>query len=172
MRTTLKLADYQAAFTVIEKKVKCDVKAYQVNRYMVFGVDTSIFRRAVNFDGQEGVDSTITAINNAEAPARLFFPTAFTGVTAPLKQTEKTAAEKAAAKAAAEAAKAAEKAAETAEPAAPAAAADAPTAETTATEQAALTPTVSAESAAPTTPAAPVPSSGKPKKAKSKKGKK
>ena len=172
MRTTLKLADYQAAFTVIEKKVKCDVKAYQVNRYMVFGVDTSIFRRAVNFDGQEGVDSTITAINNAEAPARLFFPSAFTGVTAPLKQTEKTAAEKAAAKAATEAAKAAEKAAETAEPAAPAAAADAPTAETTATEQAAPTPTVSAESAAPTTPAAPVPSSGKPKKAKSKKGKK
>ena len=100
MRSTLKIAAYQAAFTVIEKKVKCDVKPYQVNRYMVFGVDTSIFRRAVNFDGQEGVDSTITAINNAEAPARLFCPTAFTGVDSPLKQTEKTAVEKAAAKAA------------------------------------------------------------------------
>ncbi len=100
MRSTLKIADYKAAFTVIEKKVKCDVKPYQINRYMVFGVDTSIFRRAVNFDGQAGVDSTITAINNAEAPARLFFPSAFTGVESPLVQTEKTAAQKAAAKAA------------------------------------------------------------------------
>lgn len=95
MRATLKLADYQAAFTVIEKKVKCDVNPYQVNRYMVFGVDTAIFRRAVNFDGKEGVDPTITAINNAEAPARAFFPSAFTGVSSPLKQTEKTSAEKA-----------------------------------------------------------------------------
>lgn len=111
MRATLKLASYQAAFTVIEKKVKCDVLPYQVNRYMVFGVDTSIFRRAVNFDGQEGVDATITAINNAEAPARAFFPTAFTGVASPLKQTEMTAAEKAAAKAAKEAAKAEDEAA-------------------------------------------------------------
>lgn len=100
MRSTLKIADYKAAFTVIEKKVKCDVKPYQINRYMVFGVDTSIFRRAVNFDGQAGVDPTIAAINNAEAPARLFFPSAFTGVESPLVQTEKTAAEKTAAKAA------------------------------------------------------------------------
>lgn len=112
MRATLKLASYQAAFTVIEKKVKCDVSPYQVNRYMVFGVNSAIFRRAVNFDGQEGVDSTITAINNAEAPARAFFPAAFTGVASPLKQTEKTAAEKAAAKAAKAAEEAAAKAAE------------------------------------------------------------
>lgn len=158
MRTTLKIADYQAAFTVIEKKVKCDVKAYQVNRYMVFGVDTSIFRRAVNFAGQEGVDSTITAINNAEAPARLFCPSAFTGVTAPLKQTEKTAAEKAAAKAAAEAAKAAEKdtkAAESTPPtppadaAAPVAPADAPAADTIVPQQDVPAPTASGESAEP-----------------------
>ncbi len=97
MRATLKLAHYQAAFTVIEKKVNCEVSPYQVNRYMVFGVDTSIFRRAVNFNGKEGVDPTIEAINNAEAPARLFFPSAFVGVDEPLLQTEKTAAQKAAA---------------------------------------------------------------------------
>lgn len=96
MRTSLKMAHYQAAFTVIEKKVTCDVSPYQVNRYMVFGVDTSIFRRAVNFDGKEGVDATIVAINNAEAPARLFFPQAFVGVDSPLVQNEKTAAQKAA----------------------------------------------------------------------------
>ena len=96
MRASLKLAHYQAAFTVIEKKVTCDVTPYQVNRYMVFGVDTSIFRRAVNFDGKEGVDATIVAINNAESPARLFFPQAFVGVDSPLVQNEKTAAQKAA----------------------------------------------------------------------------
>ena len=127
MRSTLKIADYKAAFTVIEKKVKCDVKPYQINRYMVFGVDTSIFRRAVNFDGQAGVDPTITAINNAEAPARLFFPAAFTGVESPLVQTEKTAAQKAAAKA--EETKAAEETAAATEQ-------TTPTAETPATEPA------------------------------------
>lgn len=138
MRSTLKIADYKAAFTVIEKKVKCDVKPYQINRYMVFGVDTSIFRRAVNFDGQAGVDPTITAINNAEAPARLFFPTAFTDVASPLVQTEKTAAEKAAAKAAET--KAAEETAAAAEQAMP-------TAEAPATE-----PAPAAEQAPANTP--------------------
>ncbi len=96
MRASLKLAHYQAAFTVIEKKVTFDVTPYQVNRYMVFGIDTAIFRRAVNFDGKDGVDATIVAINNAETPARLFFPQAFVGVDSPLVQNEKTAAQKAA----------------------------------------------------------------------------
>lgn len=177
MRATLKIADYQAAFTVIEKKVKCDVKPYQVNRYMVFGVDTSIFRRAVNFDGQAGVEPTITAINNAEAPARLFCPTAFTGVETPLKQTEKTAAEKAAAKAAEEAAAAAPASESTAPAAAtPEAPVDsavpAAPAETAAAEQSAPTPESAADSSPQASPAEPEPAPKKKKKSKSKKRKK
>lgn len=97
MRKTLYASGYRAAFTVIEGKVGCDVDFYRINRYMVFGVDTSIFRRAVNFGGQDGVEPTIVAVNAAEAPARLFFPAAFSGVESPLVQTEKTAAEKKAA---------------------------------------------------------------------------
>ena len=98
MRAGLNPAGYKAAFTVIDKKVKCDVNTFQINRYMVFGTDTSIFRRAVTFDSS--VDAVITAINAAEAPARAAVPTAFAGVAAPLTQKEKTAAEKAAAAAA------------------------------------------------------------------------
>ena len=108
MRETLEADACEAAFTVIENKVKCDVEAYRINRYMVFGNDTSIFRRAVNFAGQEGVDPTITAINAAESPAREFLPSAFTGVESPLVQDERTAAEKEAAAKAAEEAAAAE----------------------------------------------------------------
>ncbi len=101
MHKTLYTSGYRAAFTVIEGKVGCNVGFFHINRYMVFGVDTSIFRRAVNFGGQEGVEPTIIAVNAAEAPARTFFPAAFSGVDTPLVQNEKTAAEK---KAAAEAA--------------------------------------------------------------------
>lgn len=101
MRKTLYASGYRAAFTVIEGKVGCDVDFFRINRYMVFGVDTSIFRRAVNFGGQDGVEPTIIAVNAAEAPARAFLPNAFSGVDSPLVQNEKTAAEK---KAAAEAA--------------------------------------------------------------------
>lgn len=108
MRNTLAADACEAAFTVIESKVQCDVDAHRINRYMVFGNDTSIFRRAVNFAGQEGVDPTITAINEAEAPARAFLPSAFTGVDSPLTQNEKTAEEKAAAAKAAKEAAAAE----------------------------------------------------------------
>lgn len=98
MRAGLNPAGYKAAFTVIDKKVKCDVNTFQINRYMVFGTDTSIFRRAVTFDAS--ADAVIAAINAAEIPARATVPTAFTGVEAPLTQKEKTAAEKAAAAAA------------------------------------------------------------------------
>lgn len=108
MLATLESSPYQAAFTVIEGKVSHTVPAYLVNRYMVFGVDSRIFRRAVNFRGQEGVEPTIIAINAAEAPARKFFPAAFEGVTDALVQQEQTSAQKAAAKAAAEAAAKAE----------------------------------------------------------------
>lgn len=98
MRSGLKPSGYQLAFTVIDRKVQCDVDPYQVNRYMVFGTNTSIFRRAVTFSEQDGRDTVIAAINAAEAPARLFLPEAFVGAEAPLLQNEKTAAEKAALK--------------------------------------------------------------------------
>ncbi|MBQ3526249.1 MAG: polysaccharide deacetylase family protein [Akkermansia sp.] len=119
MLATLEASAYRAAFTVIEGKVTNTVSPYTVPRYMVFGVDSRIFRRAVNFDGQEGVDKTIAAINAAEAPARDFCPAAFEGLTVALTQQELTKAQKAE-KAKAEAAKkAAEaKAAEEAEDAA------------------------------------------------------
>ena len=118
MLSTLESSPYRAAFTVIEGKVNHTVSPYLVNRYMVFGVDSRIFRRAVNFRGKDGVDTTIAAINAAETPARAFFPQAFVGAPAALTQQEQTSAQKlAAAKAAAEA-EAAAKAAEAASAAA------------------------------------------------------
>lgn len=40
---------YVAAFTVLEDKVTCDEDPFRIHRYMVFGTDASIFRRALNF---------------------------------------------------------------------------------------------------------------------------
>jgi hypothetical protein len=81
MHEVLGVAGYQAAFTVLEKKVQCEEVQFQVHRYMVFGTNHEIFRRAVNFGGQENVAATRTAIIAAEKPAREFFPTAFDGCT-------------------------------------------------------------------------------------------
>jgi hypothetical protein len=81
MHEVLGAAGYQAAFTVLEKKVQCEEVQFQVHRYMVFGTNHEIFRRAVNFGGQENVAATRTAIIAAEKPAREFFPTAFEGCT-------------------------------------------------------------------------------------------
>lgn len=81
MHSTLAGAEYQAAFTVLEQKVECEESPYEVHRYMVFGTNHEIFRRAVNFGGQENVAATRAAIVAAEAPARLFFPAAFEGCT-------------------------------------------------------------------------------------------
>lgn len=46
-----RMADYgyRVAFTVLEDKVNCQADPYRLRRYMVFGTDSSIFRRAVNF---------------------------------------------------------------------------------------------------------------------------
>ena len=132
MLSTLESSPYRAAFTVIEGKVNHSVSPYLVNRYMVFGVDSRIFRRAVNFRGKDGVDTTIAAINAAEAPARAFFPQAFVGAPAALTQQEQTSAQKAAAaKAAAEAEAAAKAAEEAAQAEAAAAQEDATTEEST-----------------------------------------
>ncbi len=80
MQEMLQLAGYSAAFTVLESKVECNEPAYEVHRYMVFGVDKEIFRRGVNFDGVPGKIPSREGIAAAEAPARAFFPKAFEGI--------------------------------------------------------------------------------------------
>ncbi len=75
-----KTSSFQAAFTVIEAKVSCDESPYLVHRYMIFGNDSRIFRRAVNFDGEAGVRPAREGIAAAEAGARAFFPRAFEGL--------------------------------------------------------------------------------------------
>ncbi len=81
MLDTLERAGYQAAFTVLESKVTCTEPTFLVHRYMVFGTNHEIFRRAVNFGGQENVVATRAAIAAAEEPAKAFFPAAFEGCT-------------------------------------------------------------------------------------------
>ena len=81
MHEVLGTAGYQAAFTVLEKKAHCNEVQFEVHRFMVFGTNHEIFRRAVNFGGQEDVAATRAAIVAAEKPAREFFPSAFEGCT-------------------------------------------------------------------------------------------
>jgi len=80
MLAALEASPFQAAFTVVEQKVTCEESPYLVHRYMVFGVDPKIFRRAVNFDGAAGVAPVCQGIAAAEAKARAFFPKAFEGL--------------------------------------------------------------------------------------------
>lgn len=80
MLAALKASPFKAAFTVVEKKVTVEEDPYLVHRYMVFGVDPRIFRRAVNFDGEAGVQAVQQGIREAETRARAFFPKAFEGV--------------------------------------------------------------------------------------------
>ncbi|MGN0868941.1 MAG: polysaccharide deacetylase family protein [Akkermansia sp.] len=79
----LQHSDYRAAFTVLEAKITIEENPYLVHRYMVFGTDSKIFRRAVNFDGEPGIKPTEAGIAAAEAGARAFFPQAFEGLPAP-----------------------------------------------------------------------------------------
>lgn len=81
MHATLEDSEYQAAFTVLEDKVGCEESPYEVHRYMVFGTNHEIFRRAVNFGGQGTVAATRAAIAAAEKNAREFYPAAFEGCT-------------------------------------------------------------------------------------------
>ena len=82
MLEALRGSAYRAAFTVLPAKVTTEEDPYLVHRYMVFGNDPSIFRRAVNFDGEAGVRPTQEGIRAAEERARSFVPSAFP-VTAP-----------------------------------------------------------------------------------------
>lgn len=79
MLDALENSDYRAAFTVLEAKVSCEENPYLVHRYMVFGNDSRIFRRAVNFGGESGVAATKQGIEDAKPRARAFFPKAFEG---------------------------------------------------------------------------------------------
>lgn len=45
---------YVAAFTVIPRKVTTETDPLRIDRYMVFGTDPSIFRRAIDFSGGDG----------------------------------------------------------------------------------------------------------------------
>lgn len=82
MLAALEASPFQAAFTVVEQKATCEENPYLVHRYMVFGTDPKIFRRAVNFDGAAGVAPVSRGIAAAEAKARAFFPKAFEGLNA------------------------------------------------------------------------------------------
>ena len=77
MLETLRKMDIGAAFTVLEKKVTTLEDPLQVHRYMVFGTDPRIFRRAVNFDDIPGIKPTAQGIMEARERAMAFFPQAF-----------------------------------------------------------------------------------------------
>lgn len=77
MLRALKEQGVSAAFTVLEKKVTSQEEPLQVHRYMVFGTDPRIFRRAVNFDDVPGIKPTAQGITEARERARSFFPQAF-----------------------------------------------------------------------------------------------
>ncbi|MBR5888671.1 MAG: polysaccharide deacetylase family protein [Akkermansia sp.] len=77
MQDSLRAHGVEMAFTVIEKKVTTQTNPLLVNRYMVFGNDPRIFRRAVNFDDVAGVKPTAQGITEARERARAFFPKAF-----------------------------------------------------------------------------------------------
>lgn len=77
MQESLRTHGVGMAFTVVEKKVTTQTDPLLVNRYMVFGNDPRIFRRAVNFDDVAGVKPTAQGITEARARARAFYPKAF-----------------------------------------------------------------------------------------------
>ena len=77
MLETLASSPYQAAFTVEEAKVGCTENRFLIHRYMVFGIDHNIFRRAVNFDGDAGIRASREGIQAALPRAMKFFPSAF-----------------------------------------------------------------------------------------------
>ena len=77
MLESLRSCGVDVAFTVLEKKVTTQENPLLVHRYMVFGNDPRIFRRAVNFDDVAGVKPTAQGITEARERARAFFPKAF-----------------------------------------------------------------------------------------------
>ncbi len=85
MLETLRQDGVDTAFTVVERKVTTLEDPLLIHRYVVFGTDPRIFRRAVNFDDVAGVKPTAQGITEARERARAFFPAAFenVGVIAP-----------------------------------------------------------------------------------------
>lgn len=77
MLEALRGCGVQAAFTVLERKVTTEEEPLLVHRYMVFGNDPRIFRRAVNFDDVAGIRPTAQGITEARARARAVHPAAF-----------------------------------------------------------------------------------------------
>lgn len=58
---------YRAAFTVIPRKVTCNVDPMRIDRYMVFGTDHSIFRNAMDFS----TTTTASGVTIAGKPGTL-----------------------------------------------------------------------------------------------------
>ena len=77
MLDALRACGVPVAFTVLEKKVTTLEDPLLVHRYMVFGTDSRIFRRAVNFDDVPGIKPTAQGITEARERAMAFFPAAF-----------------------------------------------------------------------------------------------
>lgn len=80
MLAALETSAFRAAFTVVPAKITCEENPYLIHRYMVFGVDPSIFRHAMNFGTTADAAAVQEGIRAAEAPARAFFPQAFEGL--------------------------------------------------------------------------------------------
>ncbi len=80
MLDCLKANGIDMAFTVVERKVSMLENPMLVHRYVVFGTDPRIFRRAVNFDDVAGVKPTAQGITEARERAMAFFPKAFENV--------------------------------------------------------------------------------------------
>ena len=90
MLESLRACGIQVAFTVLEKKVTTLEDPLQVHRYMVFGTDPRIFRRAVNFDDVPGIKPTAQGITEARERARAFFPAAFEDTLPPVQPAQET----------------------------------------------------------------------------------
>lgn len=90
MITKAEEAGFQAAFTVIPKKVTKDTDRWRVHRYMVFGKDPKTFTRALNFNlpaapetpsaALRGGNNKGDSLNSYPAPAQPVHPAANTVV--------------------------------------------------------------------------------------------
>ena len=77
---------YVAAFTVIPGKVHADEDMMRIHRYMVFGTDSSIFQRAVNFGKGDGSALKISKKSSGSLPPFPVFPAAGSKVSEDLEQ--------------------------------------------------------------------------------------
>ena len=81
-------AGFQAAFTVIPKKVTKDTDRWRIHRYMVFGKDPKTFTRALNFNVPSTPETPAATpgnssgkkLNSYPAPAQPVYPAANTVV--------------------------------------------------------------------------------------------